>query len=217
MKHLLGFVLTSLIAVSMPAFATAQQPDYLILDGEHLSLTTHPLAALVETGRINLPEPDEHWSSNWRGYVATWSITDDQLLLTKIDVLSKPEGARKRTDAVSVDILPELFDGKTEVLADWFFGALVLPRGEILNYVHMGYASTYERYTILHIAGGRLVSRQDLGAAQYERLRKERFAAYRKTAEYASILKKARERLSRKEAENFIYQFAAEEYMSVIP
>ncbi|WP_140909731.1 hypothetical protein [Cognatiluteimonas lumbrici] len=217
MKLLQACFLTALLALSTPASATSQVPDKLILDGEQLSLATNPLASLIRTGRIKLPEPAEHWSSNWRGYVATWSIRDDRLLLTKIDVLLKPEHSKEDVDAVPVNVLPQLFNGEPEVFADWFSGTLIVPRGEIVNYVHMGYGSTYERYTVLHLAQGRLLSRQDLSATQYEALRRERFAACQKTTEYAKRLEEAREQLSPSGAEQFLYEFAVEEYMSVTP
>lgn len=217
MKFLLTSLFVALLAAASPVLATSQEPDNLILEGEQLSLATNPLSPLIQDGRIKLPEPAERWSSNWRGYVATWTVKNEQMLLSKIDVLLRPEGAAEGTDAVSVNVLPQVFPEQTEVPAEWFSGALVVPRGEVVNYVHMGYGSTYERYTVLRIEHGRVLSRRDLSTNEFENLRKERFSAYQKTAEYAARFKEAREQLSPSEAERFIYQFAAEEYMSGAP
>ena len=41
--------------------------------------------------------------------------------------------------------------GRSEVLADWYTGVLVIPRGRQVSYVHMGYGSTYERYVLLEV------------------------------------------------------------------
>ena len=211
---LLATALVFQLAISQAAFATSQIPENLILDGEELSLETNPLAALIHSKRILLPDRESMSTANWRGYVGTWTVSDGKFLLEKLEMLQIPEGAAEGTRAVPVDVLPQLFDGQTRVEADWFSGTLVVPRGEVLDYVHMGYGSTHERYTILHIGKGRVRSRDDLNAAQFEKLRKERFEAYKKTAEYASRFKEARDELDPDQAENFLYHFAVEAYMS---
>lgn len=206
-----------LMAISPPVLATAQEPDILVLDGERLALHTNPLTPLIKAKRITLPEPDVIWSGNWRGYVAHWSITGDRMVLSRIGVLYVPEGAAEGESAVPVNVLAQVFPEQDEVLAEWFSGTLIIPRGNLVKYVHMGYGSTYERYTILHIQSGMVVSREDLSADEYRKLRKERFAAYQKTSEYEKKLKDSRKKLSRRQAEDFLYQYDVEQYMSITP
>lgn len=50
-------------------------------------------------------------------------------------------------------IFPNRFDGKG-VFADWFSGRLIVPRGELLEYVHMGYMSTYEYERVIDLENG---------------------------------------------------------------
>jgi hypothetical protein len=71
---------------------------------------------------------------NWRGYIATWTVKDEQLLLARIDVLLKPAGVNESADAVSVNVLPQVFSGQTQVFADWFSGTLIVPRDEVVEY-----------------------------------------------------------------------------------
>ncbi len=217
LKFLLTSLAAVLLAIAHPAFATSQEADTLVLEGEQLSLETNPLAPLIQAGRITLPEPAERWSSNWRGYVATWTVENSQLLLDKLEVLLKPEGSAESADAVPVNVLRRVFPDQTRVPADWFSGTLVIPRGKVVEYVHMGYGSMHERYTVLRIESGRVVSQSDLSGKEFESLRKERFAAYQKTSEYAGRFKEARDELSKSAAEQFLYEFAVEEYMSVAP
>jgi hypothetical protein len=108
-----------------------------------------------------------------------------------------------------------LFEGKSEVPASWYSGTLVIPRGEVVNYVHMGYASTHERYTVLQVTRGRIDSRRELSAAEYEVLRKERFAKFKLTPEYARLMEELSPGSSVIEAEEFLYEYAVEEYISV--
>ncbi len=217
LKLLFANIGASLILVGQPAIATSQEPDQLVLEGEKLSLETNPLSPLIEAGRIALPEPAERWSSNWRGYVATWTVEGNQLFLEQLDVLLRQEGASEGAEAAPTDVLSRVFPGQAQVPATWFSGALIVPRGRSVRYVNMGYGSTHERYTVLRIESGRVVSRSDLNASEFEKLRKEKFAAYQQTLEYASRFKEARENLSKIDAEEFLYQYAVEEYMAIEP
>jgi hypothetical protein len=45
----------------------------------------------------------------------------------------------------------------TPVLADWFSGVLRVPKGERLQYVHMGYGSVYEQELHIKIDNGVVV------------------------------------------------------------
>ena len=46
------------------------------------------------------------------------------------------------------------------VFADWYSGKLRVPDGKELQYVHMGYGSTYERDVIYTVKAGSIVSRR---------------------------------------------------------
>jgi len=211
----IGFVLAFSTLFSTEVRSTAQEPDEIQIDGELLDLETNPLRVMIRTGAITIPKADQTWSSNWRGYTSKWELRGDQLLLRSINVLLRPTGSDKDAKPVRTDVLASVFPGKSEVLAKWYSGTLVLPRGKVINYVHMGYGSTHERYTILHFKLGVLTSRKDFDSSQFEELRKQKFSAYRKTSEYAERLKDARENLSASSAERFLYEYSVEEYMSV--
>jgi len=213
----IGFFLAIAACLSTSAWATAQEPDELIIDGETLSLETNPLRQMIRSGSIKIPKADESWTSNWRGYTAKWEIHDNRLLLREINILRRPAGSDEKADAVATNVISDVFPNKNEVVANWFTGTLVLPRGKVVQYVHMGYGSIYERYTILHIKLGTIISREDLTNEQFQELRKQRFSAYRKTSEYAERYKDARKNLSADSAENFLYEYSVEEYMSVEP
>lgn len=83
----------------------------------------------------------------------------------------------------------------------------MIAKGNLINYVHMEYASTFSSYTILVIKQGELIERNDLSWREFERHRKRRFEAYKKTAVYQTILKETLERTpnwSEKDAEEFL-------------
>ena len=44
-----------------------------------------------------------------------------------------------------------------EVFADWFNGEIRIPQGELLQYIHMGYESIFEKDLILKFKKGVLI------------------------------------------------------------
>lgn len=56
-----------------------------------------------------------------------------------------------------------IFSGQTAPIpASWFTGVLIVPRGEMVEYVHIGYQSVYERYVILVLKKGKVVFRTEV-------------------------------------------------------
>lgn len=71
----------------------------------------------------------------WRGYIGSWSIRRGKLYLTKLQGCFRP-------------------NGKEAIIADWFTGALHIPQGEVLDYIHMAFDTVYEQELILTVAQG---------------------------------------------------------------
>jgi hypothetical protein len=146
-----------LLASTTSASATAQFPEIIKVDGKAESLTTEPLGQYLDN-------PDkfkilkEHTklgtcSALWRGYVGHWEIKNNKLLLNKIETDSCSEETKKTL------LLNKLFPGKPQpVFADWYSGTLQLPKGKLVEYIHAGYASRYEKYLILEIKKGFVVN-----------------------------------------------------------
>ena len=130
---------------------TAQTPEILIIDGERHAMRAEPLE---EYFALTGHRPSFSWPSTacFRGYIGTWSIIDDRLYLVDF------EGWRPdRSKMTLTDLFPQ-HSGK--VLADWFSGKVELPTGKLLHYIHLGYASIYEKDIILKFRNGVLLSRR---------------------------------------------------------
>lgn len=74
----------------------------------------------------------------WRRYVGTWEIKDGCLYLVELRGMYKLEG-------------------REPIFADWFTGALRIPKGEMVQYVHMGFGSVYEHELHVRITKGVVV------------------------------------------------------------
>ncbi len=114
-------------------------------------------------------------SANWRGYMATWTIESDRLLLVKVaqEHQTKPvpknrkdrENWRPKWEMREIPI-ERILPGKTlPVFAEWYSGRLKIPQGEMTRYVHMGYGSEYERELLIEIKNGVVVARAEISTA----------------------------------------------------
>lgn len=124
---------------------TAQIHEILILDGDETSMAFCPPLPDGHPGVVEV-DPDSSSARDesesilfstacWRGYQGTWEIADDKLYLTRLR-------GRFR------------LRGDEPLLARWFSGVLRVPRGELLQYVHMGFGSVYEEEVHIRIEEG---------------------------------------------------------------
>jgi hypothetical protein len=143
MRHIFTIILGLLIGNSV--FSTGQVPDYMFYKGDTVAIFSNPLEQYFEqTGKRELIDFVGCGSTAcWRGYKAIWEIKNDSLFLRQITSCHKDCGLEiKNAD------LKKMF-GTDNVFANWFNGKIVIPQGKQVKYIHMGYASIYERE--LHI------------------------------------------------------------------
>jgi hypothetical protein len=128
---------------------TAQVSEKLFYEGKSIFLFSEPLALYLMQNQIRFTSPH---TANWRGYVGTWEIIEtegvERLYLVGIEA---------HKDYETILTLPDLFPGFDKVFAHWFTGELRCPQGDLVEYVHMGYASTYEYELFLEFKQGVLV------------------------------------------------------------
>lgn len=161
-RFLMSFLL--ILSFSIFVLATAQTPDVLIYDSKTYDLFSNPLESRYngENRPTFWVSPNTQSSGNWRGYVATWEIVNNNLYLIKIDSWFCKTSIRTKNGCRQIT-LRDLF-GKTvengKVSASWFSGSLNVPDGKLLEYVHMGYGSVYERDIIFKVESGKIVKQE---------------------------------------------------------
>ncbi len=94
---------------------------------------------------------------------------------------------KKNRDVKWKSVLKEVFPKQKEIKVDWLTGLLVLPYGELVNYVHMGYGSTYENYILLEFNSGRLKNEKHFKYDEYERFKERQFQKFKQTDKYKKI------------------------------
>ena len=127
---------------------TAQFAEVLIYEGEHLSMCSNPLEEYFSRGGMR-PEFRSTSTALWRGYVGTWKIIDGRFYLIKLD--------GELEDGRDVDLSTLFPEFPTRVFAHWYSGKIRIPQGKRIEYVHMGYGSTYEKDILLDIENGVVV------------------------------------------------------------
>jgi len=116
-----------------------------------MAMCTTPLAYYFEFGGTR-PAFAQQSSALWRGYVGTWEVRDARLYLIGLSG-SLEDG----TPATLRTLFPDFPD---RVFAHWFSGIARIPQGKLLEYVHMGYGSKYERDLLLSFEKGVLQETQ---------------------------------------------------------
>lgn len=127
---------------------TAQSPEKIVYQGEKFVMCTEPLEDYFSKGGIR-PWLQLSSTALWRRYVGSWEVVDDRLYLTNLD--GRLEDGTKVTVATIFPGFPDKF------FAQWYSGQLRIPQGELLEYIHMGYGSTYERDLLLEVRCGVVV------------------------------------------------------------
>jgi hypothetical protein len=208
------------LALAGPLGATFQAPDVLEIDGKTYDIHTNPLAPFLAANPGRLPEPELISTGLWRGYIATWSVEGKRLLLKDVRVLTKAYTNRQADESKWYrSVLKQMFGDDAPQPATWFTGHLIVPTGELVDYVHMGYGSTYSSYLILTVVQGEVRERRNLNAEAFMKFRREQYAAYRKTPEYAQARAAATAdgaKMPEEQLEQFLFQFTAEAYLSRI-
>jgi hypothetical protein len=123
---------------------TAQASDSITYLGDSYPLFSEPLESYFDKGHPRPPFQAPH-TACWRGYIATWEIIENKLYL--VDMEAWLDNKEVKLSAV----FPRK---KKPILSKWFNGVLRLQKGEMLNYVHMGYASTFEQEILITVEHG---------------------------------------------------------------
>jgi hypothetical protein len=183
MKTLMSIGLV-LLASASSAHATAQYPDKIVYESTEYSLHTNPMESYFSTHPEKKPTGGVVSTALWRGYVATFEFEDDILVLKDIEIRFIVETDDGKQDTKWKSVRDQLLPGEEVLPIDWFTGILVLPYGELVNYIHMGYGSTYSNYILLEIRNGKLTGKRIFDDKQYEEFKEKQFQSFKRTEAY---------------------------------
>lgn len=111
-----------LLACAVHVFATEQAPDYLMYEGKQYALYSTPMEPYFEKQPDRRPS-GERATCLWRGYLATFGVTNGQFVLTEIQAPS--DAGTLSFSKCLRSVKEDVFPGQDVVMIDWFSGTLV--------------------------------------------------------------------------------------------
>jgi hypothetical protein len=177
MKKLFTFILILGLAINL--FASGQIPDKIIYKGNNYKLLSFPLDPYFKIHPEKLPKIGIVSTGLWREYIATFKLTDNQLFVEDIQILSSVENTYK-------SVLNEIFPNKRFIKANWFSGLIVVAYGNATTKA-VGW-TIYENYVVLEVNNGNTVKEKQFNYNQYEEFKDEQFKFFKKTEEYNKVV-----------------------------
>lgn len=173
-----GMVAAVALCCALPASATSQVPERIVVDGQQYDMLTQPLQPWMAdpdaAKRFKPFRRPGRSTALGRGYRGTWAIRDGTLYLVSLDNRGDEAPAEPRPeDLIPLDALFAPATGLTTtdsaVPADWYTGQLVIGQGEWTTPPHYGWDGKYEGYLLVQVRQGRVLSRQQVSDLGRER------------------------------------------------
>jgi len=178
-----AIVLISFVFVCLTdVFATRQMPDYLDFEGKVYPLYQGGLLGLFFEKHPEKKQ-DSTSSANWRGYIATYVVTNNILILKNI----KHQVGRKKLEKQAIQIIyksikKEVFGDLDPVIIDWYSGIIeIFEKGDG--------KLKQDKYILIEVKKGKVVEVKKLNPNEYEELKEKCYAVFKKTSEYKAWLK----------------------------
>ena len=135
----------------------AQIPDIIIVSGEKKDLLTNPLESYWADSGKRKPA-FQISDSCQRGYVATWQILQNELVLSSIDdeFYQQRFLLGKKLVKTSLQLLFPQCKGQS-VKANWYCGKLRVPVGNMTAYAPHAYDSRFEKEMIISVDKGIII------------------------------------------------------------
>ena len=138
---------------------TAQIHERLIYEGKECLMADEPLHPYLKEHKIEFSWPH---TACWRGYTGSWQIEDNKLYLIGLEAYIKSPSGNVPHDSLKEVGMDYLFPGQEKVFADWYSGEIRIPQGKLLEYIHLGFASVYEKDLFLKIEAGQVVGKREI-------------------------------------------------------
>ncbi len=147
-------------------YATPQEPDFLIYEGQEYPIYNEPLEFFFEKNPELRPKFCGGTSSLWRGYVAYIEVVEGELILKDVRIpMVNPADPLCLKESKLSEVAPE---GKLFTF-DWYSGTLEAAYGE-----HIGGDDFYqvwkvwEKYSLFQVEKGKLTNVRHFTNAHYQ-------------------------------------------------
>ncbi|MRX67872.1 hypothetical protein SAMN06265349_105249 [Flavobacterium resistens] len=181
---------------SFKSFATAQVPDYLIVDKDTLMIQSNPLEDYFKEHPMPKSLNRSISTANWRGYVAYFKFLNGKLVVENIYKEDYSENEKGDLKYLLTSIYKEIFGDRKNFECNFYSGLLICPSGKMLEYVHMGYSSVYENYDLIEIKNGVNIKSKKFTGKEFQKFKMDYFKYFKQTDEYKLKAKEFKEMMA---------------------
>lgn len=148
------------IFFAVRAYSTAQESEYIFIDGKMYGLCTCPLEYNKKLKAKFVKWYPLEWESTalWRGYIGYWSIKGNKLYLDSLQCNIKDIG--RKTIIPKDEKIFASYLTNNGVCASWFSEELRIVDGQEVKRVHDGFMTIFEHETFLTIKKGGLTDKR---------------------------------------------------------
>ncbi|MDC9724216.1 MAG: hypothetical protein PSN34_15815 [Urechidicola sp.] len=190
MKKTILLLLLSVFSIGISNaenLVSVQKSDTIIYQGTAYSLNSYLLKPFFEKHPEKKLYGDVFTTDLFRGYVAQFEIIQNQLFVTDIKIKFSDKESIDNYPYKWVSVYDQIFPNTTKTKIDWHSGILILPNGEMDNYIRMGEAQTYSDYLLLEIENGNFKETRRYSKKEFNRFKKRQFKKFEKTNKYEEL------------------------------
>ena len=181
------YILFCILILTTKVIATQQCCDTIIYNGHSYPTQLNLLEKYFDENPEKKPKIECMSTALWRGYIATFKIKDNRILLKNIIKYVKKKGCVDCSKREWKSVTKKVFQGKNDVKATWFTGLIVLPY-KFISRTNMAYSDVYERYNIFEIDKGGIKKEKVLNYKKYKTFEEKQFQSYKTTDEYKKLV-----------------------------
>jgi len=185
MKNLITFCCLLIIKFSFAGIHITFT-DYIIWEGDTLTLSNRPLDPYFDLYPELMPLPDKPFIHANNQYTAIFEIKKSSLYLTAIytDKLDSTNARHPK------NLISEVFNGKTELRMDWLSTTLVFGTSVLGGSKNIYGNQKNEKFFVALIDEGTVTSKRNLSANKLKKLRHRLFKEFSTTTTYITLQKK---------------------------
>lgn len=187
MKNLV-LILSFLLGIILQSYGTAQIPDKIIYKGRTYKLHSNPLDKYFERYPEKKPKRGIISTALWRGYVATFEVKREEVYLKDVKIEIRNKDSEKQFDTKWISVKDQIIPQGTGIKIDWLNEILILPYGKMVNYVHLGYGSTYSKYILLEVENGTVNRIKKINHEGFVEFKHRQFQEFKKSEKYIEIV-----------------------------
>jgi len=167
--------------ISHNVFATPQIPDKLIYNGKEYEWNSFsPAHKYLEDKKIPKPKDAIETSANYDLYIMTYTIENDSLFLTDIEILIE-----KNNQTANRSVFNDFFPTQSKIFMNFYSNIQAFPYGKEFYTTKNNWTDKYfEKYLLFEFKNGHVEKSYDLTHRNLLKLKRKLFSNFKKTAEY---------------------------------